>query len=185
MSFEKYKEKIEDGDKVILYLGFDNMHAIKVKDGQTFQTKYGALRHSHLIGREFGCKVQCPKGYLHVLHPTPELWTMNLPHRTQILYSTDISVVTLQLDLKPGSVVVESGKHFISLFVSCCSDSVGHCQYITFYSTRLWLPLFKCQLIDLGAFHLLGLNSIQSRLSSHTMLYRNSWLRTAFYNFFL
>lgn len=135
MSFEKYKEKIEDGDKVILYLGFDNMHAIKVKDGQTFQTKYGALRHSHLIGKEFGCKIQCPKGYLHVLHPTPELWTMNLPHRTQILYSTDISVVTLQLDLKPGSVVVESGKHFISYFLlqwrilSHSSQHVSLCRY--------------------------------------------------------
>ena len=46
---------------------------------------------------------------MHVLHPTPELWTLTLPHRTQILYSTDISHVTLMLDLKPGSIVVESG----------------------------------------------------------------------------
>jgi len=110
MSFGRYKSKIEENDTVILYLGYDNMHAIQIKRGQTFQTKYGALRHSDMIGVEYGSKVLCPKGYLYVLYPTPELWTQNLPHRTQILYSTDISVITLQLDLKPGSVVAESGK---------------------------------------------------------------------------
>ncbi|KAJ8308171.1 hypothetical protein KUTeg_013045 [Tegillarca granosa] len=138
MSLDKYKEKIEDGDTVILYLGFDNMHAIKVRDGQTFQTKYGALRHSNLIGKEFGSKIQCPKGYLHVLHPTPELWTLNLPHRTQILYSTDISVVTLQLDLKPGSVVVESGTGSGSLSHAIIRTILptGHLHTFEFHEER-------------------------------------------------
>ena len=110
MSFAKYKEKVENGDTVVLYLGFNNMHTIIVKDGDTYQTRYGALRHRELIGMRYGSRVQCSMGYLYVLYPTPELWTQLLPHRTQILYSTDISMVTLQLDLKPGSVVVESGK---------------------------------------------------------------------------
>lgn len=50
------------------------------------------------------------KGWLYLLHPTSELWTINLPHRTQILYSTDISMVIMQLHIKPGSVVVETGE---------------------------------------------------------------------------
>ena len=63
------------------------------------------------------------KGWVYLLHPTPELWTVNLPHRTQILYTTDISMVLLQLDIKPGSVVVESGKLYI--VITCLSRKEG------------------------------------------------------------
>ena len=58
-----------------------------------FQTKYGALKVSELIGMRFGSKVTLSKGWAHVLYPTSELWTLTLPHRTQILYTADISMV--------------------------------------------------------------------------------------------
>jgi len=38
-------------------------------------------------------------------------------HRTQILYSTDIGMIGLGLDLRPGKVVVESGLAFVDLSV--------------------------------------------------------------------
>ena len=44
-----------------------------------------------------------------LLFPTPELWTLCLPHRTQILYFPDISFITSYLELKPGVKVIESG----------------------------------------------------------------------------
>lgn len=121
MSLAKYHDKVKENDTVILYLGYDNMHAIKIKKGSVFQTRYGALRHNDIIGTTYGSRVHCPKGYLYILYPTPELWTSNLPHRTQILYTTDISVVSFQLDLKPGAVVVESG---IFLFDCRCLCTV-------------------------------------------------------------
>ena len=46
---------------------------------------------------------------MHVLKLTPELWTLSLPHRTQILYAADISLICLRLGLRPGDIVVESG----------------------------------------------------------------------------
>lgn len=51
------------------------------------------------------------KGWIYALHPTPELWTRSLPHRTQIIYSSDSAMVAMYLNLKPGSVVIESGKY--------------------------------------------------------------------------
>lgn len=98
MSFQGPKRVIEMGDSVILYLSFNNMHAIEVqpeitnKNGQkvpyTFQTTFGAIKVDSLVGKEFGAKVELSKGYGYVLQPNPELWTMNLPHRTQILYNS-------------------------------------------------------------------------------------------------
>jgi tRNA A58 N-methylase Trm61 len=49
------------------------------------------------------------QGFMHVLQFTPERWTYALPHRTQILYFYDISTVVFQLNLRPGSKVIESG----------------------------------------------------------------------------
>jgi tRNA (adenine57-N1/adenine58-N1)-methyltransferase len=60
----------------------------------------------------FGSKVlsKAPgSGWVHLLAPNPELWTIALKHRTQILYVGDISLVVAHLGLNPGCVVLESG----------------------------------------------------------------------------
>lgn len=109
MNFLSHKECAEEGDTAIVYLSFANIYAVKLSRGEVFQTKYGALKHDDVIGRTYGSRINCSRGYVFVLAGTPELWTLTLPHRTQILYTRDISFVTLQLDLKPGSVVCEAG----------------------------------------------------------------------------
>lgn len=119
MSFSEYKEVIQEGDTVILYIGVSQIYALEVKPkvinklGQAvdnvFQTRYGSLKVMDLIGVKFGSKVSLSKGWAHVLYPTPELWTITLPHRTQILYTPDISMVVTQLEIGPGSVVCEAG----------------------------------------------------------------------------
>lgn len=118
MSFRNYKDKIDEGDTVILYIS-NNLHAIDVrteiknKKGEmvenVYQTTFGALKVKNLIGIEYGSKVELSKGWGHVLQPTPELWSLTLPHRTQIIYTPDISMILLQLDLVPGSIVIEAG----------------------------------------------------------------------------
>ncbi|XP_052768565.1 tRNA (adenine(58)-N(1))-methyltransferase catalytic subunit TRMT61A-like [Mya arenaria] len=138
MSFANYKKNVEAGDTVMLYLGFDNMHTFVVNKGIVFQTRYGALKHADLIGVQYGSKIQLKNGYLYILHPTPEFWTCNLPHRTQILYSTDISLITMQLDLKPGSVVVESGTGSGSLSHAIIRTiaPTGHLHTFEFHDQR-------------------------------------------------
>lgn len=113
------KSVVEENDTVIIYVNPQSMYAIRVtptiasKKGEmvenVFQTCYGALKVRDLIGQSFGRKIQFSKGWGHLLRPTPELWTLTLPHRTQILYTPDISMIVMQLELKNGSVVVESG----------------------------------------------------------------------------
>jgi len=119
MSFGKFKDSIEQGDTVILYMRPNNMHAIQVQPKiknkrdewveNVFQTTYGALKVQSLVGKKYGSKVYLSKGWAYALHPTPELWTLTLPHRTQIIYTPDVSMIIFQLEIKPGSVVIECG----------------------------------------------------------------------------
>lgn len=52
---------------------------------------------------------QAPTGFSHVLPLTPENWTISLPHRTQVVYTPDSSLILQRLRIRPGSVVLEAG----------------------------------------------------------------------------
>jgi len=109
ISIVRPKDVVEEGDTVIIYINFNQTSSLVVERGKILQTKYGALRHDFIIGRKFGSRIECTKGYVYVLCPSPELWSQNLEHRTQILYTSDVALVALNLDLKPGSLVGEAG----------------------------------------------------------------------------
>ncbi|KAJ9598840.1 hypothetical protein L9F63_026627, partial [Diploptera punctata] len=149
MSFDKYKEFIEQGDTAILYLSVNNMHAIQIepriknRKGEwvenVFQTMYGALKVQSVIGKKYGSKVSLSRGWAYVLHPTPELWTLTLPHRTQIIYTPDISMIITQLEIKPGSVVIEAGTGSGSLshaLIRCIKPN-GHLHTFDFHEHRV------------------------------------------------
>ncbi|KAK4147241.1 uncharacterized protein C8A04DRAFT_34429 [Dichotomopilus funicola] len=48
-------------------------------------------------------------GFIHVLPPTPELWTSSLPHRTQVVYTPDYSYILHRIRARPGSTLIEAG----------------------------------------------------------------------------
>ena len=117
MSFLKINDHptVAEGDTVILYVDFATMLAVQVdlSAKQTvIHTKRGDVPLKALIGLPYGTKYYCKKdsSFVQVLQPTPELWTKTLPFRTQILYLADISMIIMHLDLRPGSLVGESGK---------------------------------------------------------------------------
>nr|XP_015824493.2 tRNA (adenine(58)-N(1))-methyltransferase catalytic subunit TRMT61A [Nothobranchius furzeri]XP_015824494.2 tRNA (adenine(58)-N(1))-methyltransferase catalytic subunit TRMT61A [Nothobranchius furzeri] len=140
MSFVQYSDLIQDGDVIIVYLGHNSVMPVKVQHGAQTQTRYGVIRHStQLIGQSYGSKVTCSKGgWVQVLHPTPELWTVALPHRTQILYTTDISIIAMMLELKPGSIVCESGTGSGSLSHAILRTIApsGHLHTVEFHEQR-------------------------------------------------
>jgi tRNA (adenine57-N1/adenine58-N1)-methyltransferase len=48
-------------------------------------------------------------GFAHILPPTPELWTVSLPHRTQVVYTPDYSFILQKLRVRPGDSIIEAG----------------------------------------------------------------------------
>lgn len=115
--------------------GLSQIQAVQATRGAIIQVQGGAIKTDDLLGKQYGSKVRhhvrsCDmllllvtqvytsngKQWVIIVHPTSEWWTLALPHRTQILYSNDISIITLQLELRPAAVVCECGEYAL------CSD---------------------------------------------------------------
>ncbi|PVI04289.1 tRNA methyltransferase complex GCD14 subunit [Periconia macrospinosa] len=48
-------------------------------------------------------------GFAHLVPPTPETWTLCLPHRTQVVYTPDYSYILQRLRVRPGDRIIEAG----------------------------------------------------------------------------
>lgn len=134
-----FKRCIRDGDLVVVYERHDVMKSIKVSEKGVLQNRFGMFKHSDWIGKPFGSKAFSNKGcFVYLLAPTPELWTLVLSHRTQILYIADISFVVMYLEIVPGCVVLESGTGSGSLTTSLARAVApnGHVHTFDFHEQR-------------------------------------------------
>jgi len=74
--------------------------------------------------------------HMHVLPARPSLNTAACHHRTEILYNTDIAFIILMLEVKPGSVVLETGTGSGSLsthFANAICPSLPLLLYVLFF----------------------------------------------------
>lgn len=53
--------------------------------------------------------VEASSGFIHLLPPTPEIWTESLPHRTQVVYTPDYSYILHRIRARPGTRLLEAG----------------------------------------------------------------------------
>ncbi|ODV89310.1 hypothetical protein CANCADRAFT_32610 [Tortispora caseinolytica NRRL Y-17796] len=111
MGFLDLPNVISEGDLVMVRLGKSQFKPVTMQSGETLHTRYGSYPHNDMIGKPYGSQIPAmgDKGFVHVLAPTPELWTLSLPHRTQIVYTPDASYIVQRLEIRPGSKVIEAG----------------------------------------------------------------------------
>lgn len=102
---------MKHGDLVIVYERHDSLNHVYLSKGAILNNKFGAFYHDDLIGKAFGSKVvsRSTSGWFYALEPSPELWSLAVHTRTQIVNELDASIITFNLDVFPGCIVVESG----------------------------------------------------------------------------
>ncbi|XP_058750007.1 uncharacterized protein LOC131623024 [Vicia villosa] len=159
-----FNRSINYGDLVIVYERHDNMKAITVTERSVLQNKFGVFKHSDWIGKSFGSKVfSNTGGFVYLLAPTPELWTLVLSHRTQILYIADISFVVMYLEIVPGCVVLESGTGSGSLSTSLARAVApkGHVYTFDFHEQRAVSARADFERIGISSLVTVGVRDIQ------------------------
>jgi len=100
------------GDMVIVMERHDNYSHIYLEPGGMFQNRLGHFHHDDMIGQSVGAKIVSRSAsgkYIRLLLPSPELWTLSIKQRTQIVQDLDQSIVVFMLGLRPGMRVLESG----------------------------------------------------------------------------
>lgn len=78
-----------------------------VEDSQSLSTDETGPQHTS--DKRQRTAVAATSGFCHLLVPTPEAWTISLPHRTQVVYTPDYSLVLQRMRVRPGSAVIEAG----------------------------------------------------------------------------
>lgn len=137
----------------MIYASPTSITPVHMELQKIFHNKYGVFEHDEMVGMKFGTKMFSKKGkvrdsfgFVYLLHPSSILWTLSLPHRTQILYTRDISYILAQLDVGFGSRLLESGTgsgSFLHSAVECIAGSSedqgtgsGHVYSFEFHKTR-------------------------------------------------
>ena len=148
------KRKVAAGDVVFLWRGNKQLpQSFVVEPGKDFHNDFGVFSHADIVGTCYGARIFSNKpkvskqdkgkrkgkkrgrnapGFMYVLPFSPEMWTLSLPHRTQILYSTDNSLITSHLHLRPGCRVAESGTGSGSLSTALARAIAPHGRLDTF-----------------------------------------------------
>ncbi len=139
--FDKYKDLIQEGDLALIWISRDNIKPVTINANETFNTRYGSFPHKDMIGKPYGSqiairtKVAKKFAFVHVMQPSPELWTLSLPHRTQIVYTPDSSYIMQRLNCSPNSRVIEAGTGSGS-FSHAFARSVGQLYSYEFHPVR-------------------------------------------------
>lgn len=97
---------------VVVMERHDSYSHVYLEPGGMFQNRLGHFHHDDIIGKHVGAKVMSRSAggrFIRLLLPSPELWTMSIKQRTQIVQDLDQSMVVFKLGLRPGMRVLESG----------------------------------------------------------------------------
>lgn len=126
MSFLGYESEIKAGATVFAWIGRTHTKPFTVTPGELLNTRFGVFPHDDMLGLPYGSQVELAKGYgfIYLLHPLAELWTLLLPHRTQIVYTPDAAYIAQRLNINAGLRVLEAGTGSGS-FTHALSRNVG------------------------------------------------------------
>jgi tRNA (adenine57-N1/adenine58-N1)-methyltransferase len=98
------------GEKALFVDGKKRRYLVTLDNEGEFHSHAGFVRHSEVIGREPGVRVETTKGQRYVvLRPTLEDFVVEMPRGAQVIYPKDLAPICMMADIHPGVRVFETG----------------------------------------------------------------------------
>lgn len=98
------------GERVLLVDVKDRRYLITLREGGTFHSHAGIVRHDDLIDLEEGAAVTTTTGRrLVVVRPTLADLVVKMPRGAQVIYPKDLGAILFAADIGPGQRVLEAG----------------------------------------------------------------------------
>lgn len=117
------KDKIENGDNILIVYDENKRWVVQVREGEKFHTNKGIIEFDNLIGRQYGIEIASSKDRkFQIFAPTPADYLFKVIRKTQIIFPKDASYILIHTGIGPGSQVVEAG-----------SGSGGLCSVLAYY----------------------------------------------------
>lgn len=101
---------IKAGDLVkIWHPKRDDSFLIRMEPGYSFGTHFAQIKHDDIIGKKYGSVYKTAGGDVYLLRPCIAHYTRSIKRRTQVVFPKDAGFILLNLNIVPGSRVVECG----------------------------------------------------------------------------
>ncbi len=98
------------GERVSLTDPKGRRHSVVLREGATFHTTKGGIRHDDLIGGPDGNVITSAGGVGYVaFRPLMEEFTVSMPRGAAVIYPKDAAQILIQTDIFPGARVLEAG----------------------------------------------------------------------------
>ncbi|HMN12207.1 MAG TPA: tRNA (adenine-N1)-methyltransferase [Bellilinea sp.] len=110
MTWNSQGDCVVDGDLVEMVGSKHKSFLIRAAEGEEFQTHRGVIKHSEIIGKEWGTRIVTHLGKpFFILQPSLASILKELPRTTQILYPKEIGYALVAMGIGQGQRVIEAG----------------------------------------------------------------------------
>lgn len=98
------------GEWVLLQDRRGRNYLFRLKEGGSFDSQRGSLRHQQILEAGYGGSIATPQGEPFTVHrPTLEDYVLHMPREATPTYPKDAATIAFLLDLAPGMRVLEAG----------------------------------------------------------------------------
>ena len=126
-----------EGDLVEVISQRQKKFIFRLEIGKELHTHRGILKHEYLIGKLWGARISSHSGSLFfLLQPSIGDLIETTRRNTQIMYPKDIGFILMQMNIMPGSRIVEAGTGSGSL-TQVLAAIVGENGHVYSYDTRM------------------------------------------------